>query len=121
MADRTCSPDIIYADEIARLTEADRRRTAAARATYREQVKAEALHLEAIQIAAHADLMGLTGELRISHIEHHMATLSAAEIDALTNTRMRAIMAARGRASALARRTRRLEKLRGRRAAGDAA
>jgi hypothetical protein len=101
-------------DEIEQLTAEGRRRTASARATYREQVKAEALHLEALRVAMQADLMNLTGDARRDHIERHMNTLSAADIDALTAGRMRTIMAERGRASALVRRRARLERLRAR-------
>lgn len=110
-------------DEIERLTAEGRQRTAKARATYREHVKAEALHLEAIRIGMQADLIGMVGDIRNGYIEHHMATLSAADIDALTASRMKTIMAERGRASALARRRARLARLRARlgRNGGEAA
>lgn len=107
------SPD----EEIERLTEAGRRRTAVARATYREQVKTEALHLEAIRASERAEARGLRGLALTGYVDYHMRSLSTVDIDALTNARMRAIMAERGRASALSRRTARLERLYARRQA----
>lgn len=68
-------------------------------------------------------MYGMSDDEHRHFVEQHMTALSEADIDALTNIRIKTIMQARARASADVRRRARLDKLRAKlgRRGGDAA